>query len=138
MMKKSTNQLTQEKLQRLVSLMVERKLVLLEDKKFNAIRSLTIEAQQAAMKFEQSMVDGLELLDPDEMSDHEQQVFAQAMSDFHKEFVSSVVRACETLKTLSGKPVEPSVKQSSVAKPKLHVNLPDLPSGPDGPKGLAV
>jgi hypothetical protein len=93
--------LTEEKLKKLVSLMVEKKILLLkEGVKFQAIRSLTIEAQQAAMKFEENMVDALDLLDPDEMDDDHQQIYSQTMADMHSKVIEAVVHAANVLKNL--------------------------------------
>lgn len=108
--------LTEEKLERLVSLMVERKIqVLKEGKKFQAIRSLTIQAQQTAMKFEEDIVDALELKDPDELSDSEQQIYAQAMADMHSKMIEAVVHASEVVKNLSERQKEPESKKSGRA-----------------------
>lgn len=105
--------LTEDKLKRLVSLMVERKIqVLKEGKKFQAIRSLTIQAQQTAMKFEEDIVDALELKDPDELSDSEQQIYAQAMADMHSKMIEAVVHASEVVKNLSERQKEPETKKS--------------------------
>lgn len=105
--------MTEEKLKRLVSLMVERKILMLkEGKKFQAIRSLTIQAQQAAMKFEDSMCDALDLVDPDEMSDDEQQIYSQAMADMHSKIIEAVVHAAEVVKTLKNKPEESETKKT--------------------------
>ena len=93
--------LTEEKLKKLVSLMVEKKVLLLkEGVKFQAIRSLTIEAQQAAMKFEENMVDALDLLNPDEMDDDHQQIYSQTMADMHSKVIEAVVHAANVLKNL--------------------------------------
>jgi len=106
--------LTEAKLKRLVSLMVDRKIHLLkEGKKFQAIRSLTIQAQQAAMKFEESMIDSLELKEPDDLSDEEQVVYAQAMADMHAKIIEAVVHAAEVLKNLSSRPEEDTSKKGS-------------------------
>lgn len=108
--------LTEAKLKRLVSLMVERKIqVLKEGKKFQAIRSLTIQAQQTAMKFEEDIVDALELKDPDELSDDEQQIYAQAMADMHSKMIEAVVHASEVVKNLSERQKEPENKKSGKA-----------------------
>ena len=112
---------TKDKLKRLVSLMVERKILLLkEGKKFQAIRSLTIQAQQAAMKFEDSMVDALELAEPDEMDDDEQRIYSQAMSDMHSKVIEAVVHAADVIKHLKSRPTEqpttkPKTSSSSAA-----------------------
>lgn len=105
---------TENKLKKLVSLMVDRKILLLkEGKKFQAIRSLTIQAQQAAMKFEESMIDSLELKEPDELCDEEQGIYAQAMADMHSKIIEAVVHAAEVLKNLSSRPDEDTSKKSS-------------------------
>jgi chemotaxis response regulator CheB len=105
---------TENKLKRLVSLMVDRKIHLLkEGKKFQAIRSLTIQAQQTAMKFEEAMIDSLELKEPDDLCDEEQTVYAQAMEDMHAKIIEAVVHAAEVLKNLSSRPEEDSGKKSS-------------------------
>jgi chemotaxis response regulator CheB len=124
--------LTEEKLKRLVSLMVERKIqVLKEGKKFQAIRSLTIQAQQTAMKFEEDIVDALELKEPDELSDDEQQIYAQAMADMHSKMIEAVVHASEVVKNLSERQKEPETKKtgksSSVAAGNtVEKDLPTL------------
>ena len=123
--------MTEEKLQKLVSLMVERKILMLkEGKKFQAIRSLTIQAQQTAMKFEEEIVDALELKDPDELSDEEQVVYAQAMADMHSKMVEAVVHAAQVLKNLSERPKELEVKKSSKVSSNLSGNTveKDLPT----------
>jgi hypothetical protein len=103
--------LTEEKLQKLVSLMVDRKIIMLkEGAKFQAIRSLTIHAQQAAMKFEEEIVDSLKLKDPDDLCDEEQSVYAQAMADMHAKMIEAVVHAAHVLKHLSSKPLEDKKK----------------------------
>lgn len=103
--------LTEEKLQKLVSLMVDRKIIMLkEGAKFQAIRSLTIQAQQAAMKFEEEIVDSLKLKDPDDLCDEEQSVYAQAMADMHAKMIEAVVHAAHVLKHLSSKPLEDKKK----------------------------
>ena len=97
------------KLKRLVTLLMEkRKLLPLiqEGKKFQAVRSLTIQAQQAAMKFEEEILDALNIKNPDDLDDHEQQVYAQAMADMHSKIIEAVVHASEVVKTLSEKPLE--------------------------------
>lgn len=105
--------ITEEKLKKLVSLMVERKILLLkEGKKFQAIRSLTIQAQQTAMKFEEEMIEALELKEPDELCDEEQVVYAQAMADMHSKIIEAVVNAAELLKNLSEREKEPETKKS--------------------------
>ena len=104
--------LTEEKLKKLVSLMVEKKILLLkEGVKFQAIRSLTIQAQQAAMKFEDSMLDALDIVDPDELCDDEQRVYSQAMSDMHTKIIEAVVHAAEVVKNLKSRPSEESVSK---------------------------
>ena len=106
--------MTEDKLKKLVSLMVDRKILLLkEGKKFQAIRSLTIQAQQTAMKFEEAMIDSLELKEPDDLCDEEQTVYAQAMADMHAKIIEAVVHAAEVLKNLSSRPEEDSGKKSS-------------------------
>lgn len=106
--------ITEEKLKKLVSLMVERKILMLkEGQKFQAIRSLTIQAQQAAMKFEDSMLDALDLEDPDEMSDEEQTIYSQAMADMHSKIIEAVVHAAEVVKNLKNKPAEPEAKDKA-------------------------
>lgn len=106
--------LTEAKLQRLVSLMVERKIQMLkEGKKFQAIRSLTIQAQQTAMKFEEEIVEALELKEPDELTDDEQQIYAQAMADMHSKIIEAVVHASEVVKNLSERQKEPEKKGKS-------------------------
>ena len=108
--------ITEAKLQKLVSLMVERKIEMLkEGKKFQAIRSLTIQAQQTAMKFEEDIVDALEIKDPDELTDDEQQIYAQAMADMHSKMIEAVVHAAEVVKNLSSRPEEKDVKKSKLA-----------------------
>ena len=104
---KVNKMLTDKKLKKLVSLMVENKIQLLkEGKKLQAIRSLTIEAQQAAMKFEENMLDSLDTMNPDEMEDEYQQIYSQAMADFHSKFIEAVVHAANILKDLPTKPKE--------------------------------
>ena len=123
--------MTEEKLQRLVSLMVERKILMLkEGKKFQAIRSLTIQAQQTAMKFEEAMVDALDLKEPDDLSDEEQVVYAQAMADMHSKIIEAVVHAAEVLKNLSERPEEPETKKSSKTSSSFSGNTveKDLPT----------
>ena len=108
--------LTEDKLKRLVSLMVERKIqVLKEGKKFQAIRSLTIQAQQTAMKFEEEIVDSLEIKDPDELPDEEQKIYAQAMADMHAKMIEAVVHAAEVVKNLTGRPEEKETKKNKLA-----------------------
>lgn len=121
--------LTEDKLKRLVSLMVERKIqVLKEGKKFQAIRSLTIQAQQTAMKFEKDIVDALELKDPDELSDDEQQIYAQAMADMHSKMIEAVVHAAEVVKNLSER--QPETKKTGKASSVASGNTveKDLPT----------
>jgi len=123
--------LTEDKLKRLVSLMVERKIqVLKEGKKFQAIRSLTIQAQQTAMKFEEDIVDALELKDPDELSDDEQQIYAQAMADMHSKMIEAVVHASEVVKNLSERQKEPETKNAGKASSAASGNTveKDLPT----------
>lgn len=123
--------MTEEKLQKLVSLMVERKILMLkEGKKFQAIRSLTIQAQQTAMKFEEAMVDALDLKEPDDLSDEEQVVYAQAMADMHSKIIEAVVHAAEVLKNLSERPEEPETKKSSKSSSSFSGNTveKDLPT----------
>lgn len=104
--------LTEEKLKKLVSLMVEKKILLLkEGVKFQAIRSLTIEAQQAAMKFEENMVDALDLQDPDEMDDDQQQIYSQTMADMHSKVIGAVVEAANVLKHLPTAKKEESISK---------------------------
>ena len=104
--------LTEEKLKKLVSLMVEKKILLLkEGAKFQAIRSLTIEAQQAAMKFEENMVDALDLLNPDEMEDSHQQIYSQTMADMHSKVIEAVVHAANVLKHLPNAKKEEAVSK---------------------------
>lgn len=121
--------MTEQKLKKLVSLMVERKILMLkEGKKFQAIRSLTIQAQQAALKFEDSMVDALDLADPDEMSDEEQQIYSQAMADMHSKVIEAVVHAAEVVKNLKTKPKEEkeSKKGSNSSGNTVEKALPTL------------
>ncbi len=125
--------LTETKLQKLVSLMVERKIHMLkEGKKFQAIRSLTIQAQQTAMKFEEDFVEALELKDPDELSDEEQQIYAQAMADMHSKMIEAVVHASEVVKNLSERQKEPETKKSgkaaSTSVPAGNTVEKDLPT----------
>ena len=124
--------LTEEKLQKLVSLMVERKIqVLKEGKKFQAIRSLTIQAQQTAMKFEEDIVEALDLKEPDDLSDEEQVVYAQAMADMHSKMIEAVVHAAEVVKNLSERQKEVETKKSAksssvVAGNTVEKDLPTL------------
>ena len=106
--------ITEAKLQKLVSLMVDRKIEMLkEGKKFQAIRSLTIQAQQTAMKFEEDIVDALALKDPDELTDEEQKIYAQAMADMHSKMIEAVVHAAEVVKNLSERPQNEDKKGKS-------------------------
>jgi len=106
--------ITEAKLKKLVSLMVERKIEMLkEGKKFQAIRSLTIQAQQTAMKFEEDIVDALELKEPDELCDDEQKIYAQAMADMHSKMIEAVVHAAEVVKNLSERPQNEDKKGKS-------------------------
>ena len=108
--------ITEAKLQKLVSLMVERKIEMLkEGKKFQAIRSLTIQAQQTAMKFEEDIVDALQIKEPDELTDEEQQIYAQAMADMHSKMIEAVVHAAEVVKNLTSRPEEKDTKKSKLA-----------------------
>lgn len=108
--------ITEAKLKKLVSLMVDRKIQMLkEGKKFQAIRSLTIQAQQAAMKFEEEIVDALQVKEPDELTDSEQQIYAQAMADMHSKMIEAVVHAAEVVKNLSERPEEKEVKKGKLA-----------------------
>lgn len=126
-MKKKKPQISEEKLQRLVSLVVEKKILQLkEGKKFQAIRSLTIQAQQAAMKFEETMVDTLELIDPDELTDEEQRVYSQAMADMHSKVIEAVVHASEVLKNLSSKPPEPETPKKGKSQPEAQPVAPSV------------
>lgn len=120
---------TKDKLKRLVSLMVERKILLLkEGKKFQAIRSLTIQAQQAAMKFEDSMVDALELAEPDEMDDDEQRIYSQAMSDMHSKVIEAVVHAADVIKHLKSRPTEqPTTKTKTSSSSAAAGNTVEKP-----------
>ena len=120
--------LTEAKLQRLVSLMVERKIEMLkEGKKFQAIRSLTIQAQQTAMKFEEDIVEALDLKDPDELSDEEQLVYAQAMADMHSKMIEAVVYAAEIVKNLSERAKEPETKKTPKASALVSGNTVEKP-----------
>ena len=106
--------ITESELKKLVSLMVEKKINLLkEGKKYKAIRSLTIQAQETAMKFEEQMVDSLKLIDPDDMDDNEQLVYGQAMADMHAKIIEAVVHAAEIVKNLSSKPEENKKEKKS-------------------------
>lgn len=119
--------LTEEKLKKLVSLMVAKKIALLrEGKKFQAIRSLTIQAQQTAMKFEEDIVEALDIKEPDELSDEEQQIYAQAMADMHSKMIEAVVHAAEVLKNLSSKPQESSEKKTKSLGNTVEKPLPTL------------
>jgi hypothetical protein len=122
--------LKEEKLKKIVSLMVDRKMeILKEGAKFQAIRSLTIQAQQTAMKFEEEMVDSLEIKSPDDLPDDEQAVYAQAMADMHAKMIEAVVHAANVLKSLSSKPKEeaaPKKKQASTSSPALDQTVKDL------------
>lgn len=123
--------LTEEKLQKLVSLMVERKIqVLKEGKKFQAIRSLTIQAQQTAMKFEEDIVEALDLKEPDDLSDEEQAVYAQAMADMHSKMIEAVVHAAEVVKNLSERQKEVETKKSAKSSSVVSGNTveKDLPT----------
>lgn len=123
--------LTEEKLQKLVSLMVEKKIqTLKEGKKFQAIRSLTIQAQQTAMKFEEEIVDALELKEPDELSDEEQVIYAQAMADMHAKMIEAVVHAAEVVKHLSERQKELETKKTGKSSSVVSGNTveKDLPT----------
>lgn len=94
--------------------MVDRKIEMIkEGKKFQAIRSLTIQAQQTAMKFEEDIVDALALKDPDELTDEEQKIYAQAMADMHSKMIEAVVHAAEVVKNLSERPQNEDKKGKS-------------------------
>lgn len=134
MTKQKPPQLNEEALKKLVSLVVDKKIEMLkEGTKFNAIRSLTIQAQQAALKFEAEIIKALNLKDPDELSDTEQSVFATAMADMHAKMVEAVVQASRTVKDLSERPAEEEEKKSSRGKEAVastgntvHSSLPTL------------
>jgi hypothetical protein len=104
--------ITEEKIKRLVSLLVERKIQMLkEGHKMQAIRSLSIQAQQAALKFEESMLDALEITDPDELSPDEQRIYSQAMNDMHSKIIEAVTEAAGVVQHLQGR-----VKENEAAK----------------------
>jgi hypothetical protein len=106
--------ITQEKIKRLVSLLVERKIQMLkESHKMQAIRSLSIQAQQAALKFEESMLDALEIIDPDQLSPDEQRIYSQTMNDMHSKIIEAVTEAAGVIQHLQGK-----AKDNEVKKPK--------------------
>ena len=108
--------ITENKLKKLVSLMVERKIEMLkEGKKFQAIRSLTIQPQETAMKFEEEIIDSLGIKEPDELPDEEQKIYAQAMADMHAKMIEAVVHAAEVVKMLSERLEEKEVKKSKLA-----------------------
>lgn len=132
---KAKQKLNEEALKKLVALVVDKKMEMLQEgTKFNAIRSLTIQAQQAALKFEAEIIKALNLKDPDELSDSEQTVFAQAMADMHAKIVEAVVQASRTVKDLSERPAEEEEKKSTKGKEAavassgntVHSSLPTL------------
>ena len=113
--------LTEAKLKQLVSLMVDKRMKMLkEGAKFQAIRSLTIEAQQAAMKFEENMIDALDLADPDSMNDDQQQIYSQTMQDMHSKVIEAVVHAANILKHLPSERKEEAPSKHSKEKKSLE------------------
>ncbi len=111
---KTKQKLNEEALKKLVALVVDKKMEMLQEgTKFNAIRSLTIQAQQTALEFEAEIIKALNLKDPDDLSDVEQSVFATAMADMHAKMVEAVVQASRTVKDLSERPAEEKDKKSN-------------------------
>jgi hypothetical protein len=115
MTKKKTNMVTlsEAKLEELITKIVAKRLN--EDANFNAIRTLTIKAQETALKFEDELVKMLNVIDPNQMNDVQQDVYAHVMADLHQAFATSVANAAKAVSRLPKNPVEekPSKKTSA-------------------------
>ena len=125
--------MTEQKLKKLVSLLVEHKIQMLkEGHKMQAIRSLSIQAQQAALKFEETMLDALEVNNPDELSPDEQRIYSQAMNDMHSKIIEAVTEAAGVIQHLQTRPKEEDKAKKAKAAPKaetsatVHKDLPTL------------
>lgn len=96
--------LTETKLEELITKIVAKRLN--EDANFNAIRTLTIKAQETALKFEDEIVKMLNVVDPNQMSDVQQDLYATVMADLHQTFATSVANAAKAVSRLPKNPEE--------------------------------
>lgn len=123
---KSTITITEAKLEELVSKIVARRLN--EDANFNAIRSLTIRAQEAALKFEDDIVKQLNVVDPNQMNDVQQDVYAHVMADLHQTFATAVANAAKAVSRLPKNPTEEKPARKSPGSPQPDAARKDLPT----------
>jgi len=127
---KATITLSESKLEELVTKIVAKRLN--EEASFNAIRTLTIKAQDAALKFENDIVKTLGLVDPNAMSDVEQDLYATVMADLHQTFATAVANAAKTVARLPKAPEEGKAdpgrqpKQQSASVTTVKKDLPTL------------
>lgn len=111
---KKTVTLTEKALEDLVSKIVAKRLN--EDASFNAIRQLTVDAQHAALKFENDIVKALNLVDPNSMGDVEQDVYAHVMADLHQTFANAVANAARAVARLPKNPTQDKGADSGAGK----------------------
>lgn len=106
--------LTESALEELVYKIVARRLD--EDASFNAIRALTVDAQHAALKFENDIVKALNLIDPNSMGEVEQDVYAHVMADLHQTFANAVANAARAVARLPKNPTQDKADSNAGAR----------------------
>lgn len=115
--KKTQPKVTQRDLQEAIIRELHIELFLSEIASYTAVRSLKIKAQEAALKFEESIVKELGLVHPDKMDELSQQVYHQATTKLMDALTSSVVDAVQALEGLPKEvEVNPPVQEPQHAK----------------------
>lgn len=119
--------ISEAKLEELITKIVAKRLN--EDSSFNAIRTLTVDAQHAALKFENDIVKALNLVDPNTMGEVEQDVYAHVMADLHQTFANAVANAARAVSRLPKNPTQdkPQDKSKAGSSPVTAVKK-DLPT----------
>lgn len=119
--------ISEAKLEELITKIVAKRLN--EDSSFNAIRTLTVDAQHAALKFENDIVKALNLVDPNTMGEVEQDVYAHVMADLHQTFANAVANAARAVSRLPKNPTQDKPQdKSSKAAPAANAVKKDLPT----------
>lgn len=124
--KPTTITLTEAKLEELVTKIVAKRLN--EEASFNAIRQLTVDAQHAALKFENDIVKALNLVDPNTMDDVAQDVYATVMADLHQTFANAVANAARQVSRLPKNPTQDKPADAKRASQPATAVKKDLPT----------
>ena len=109
-----------EKLKEALILETRKAFFLKELAQYTAVRNLQVNAESAALKFEEQIVKELGLIHPDKMDPISQRVYHQATTKLMQVFRSAVV---DTVREMQGLPKEADLSPEGDTVPAPHAKV---------------